>query len=665
MVSMSKSHAAVGSAASLTDEDLRIFEQAVLSGLEWMWADAALASGLEWFAKQNPLRWEKLEPESCHEWAAYFSRQKDHRPIRTRIPGAVRTTNRHFESAQAAARWVEDCAALLDPVIEKEMLGAQDPRSCFPEYWVHSGDQDQFKDAILLPVDQFAPFQELLQATYVPASTRDRPCPAKPPCENAKKRLKGGCKCSRNDGYPGLPKSYRVCQVLRIEDSALWKDYVARRCQIRQLRRGRGNNIASMKEVSQEPAFTSAITREEPQAFAPQDEGTSEMYLFHGTNVRSALRIASEKIRLNLSKTEGGLGPGFYLAESVTKADEYASDTAGPGLEEPDEYYAGVFAMLVMRVTMGRIYPSDHFFSNDGEKAQVMSTVLEKREYDSVLGDRRAKANTFREFCVYDESQVYTEYVVLYERVYADAEYGYASFAVLRGPSSAAVFSFQVPPYWNNFSKNPSEELFDEETLLRPRGVAFVQRMMCWLGIGSPDVSSATRLENSDVLQEYVQTKRKIRETLEEKGRLPPPESAWKLVLPDERLHEFELESQACGFSLQHFEQDVNEVFLWAPVQLNANGELPSIREAAERTRQTCTLLTNAREALDQSGQTAQKEQGLLLCRAVCGELAMEGSATGADSKVTDLGDGKWCFELMHPGGYQVYPEILACLRLP
>jgi len=294
-----------------------------------------------------------------------------------------------------------------------------------------------------------------------------------------------------------------------------------------------------------------------------------------------------------------------------------------------------------------------------------MSSILEEREYDSVLGDRRSKANTFREFCVYDESQVYTEYVVLYERKYRDPLYGCPTSAVLRGLGGGPVFNFQVPPYWKNFNKNPSKEPFDEETSLRPRGVAFVKRMLLWLGIGSLEVSSVTRLENSDMLQQYVQAKIKIREALTEKGMIPPPESAWKLVMPDDRLLQFEFEGQACGFSLQNFERDINEVFLWAPVQLNANGELPTVREAAEGARRSCTLLTNAQHVLDQYGQTAQKEYGLLLCRAVCGELATGGSATDADSEVTDLGNSNWCVNLMHPGGCQVYPEILLALRVP
>jgi len=654
MGSMSKPSLAKVYAASVTDDDLRIFNEAVQRGLEWMWGDAGIP-GLQRFAKYNVLRWERLEPATCHEWASLLSRQAAGRPVNTRVPGASKT-KRFFESAQAAARWVEDCAELLDPVNEMEIRGAQDPRSCFPEYWVNKGNPENFKDAILLPKDQFGPFQELLLATYAPITTRDRPCPARPQCEDARRRPAGGCRCSRNDGHPGLPRKYEVCQVLRIEDSALWKDYLARHYQIRQRRFGESNTIPT------EPAFTSAITSVEPQSFAPQDKGTSEIYLFHGTNVRSALRIASEKVRLDLSKTEGGLGPGFYLAESVTKADEYASDTR-PGEDEPDDYYAGVFAMLVMRVTMGKMYHSDHFFSNKGEKAQVMSQILEKREFDSVLGDRRKTAGTFREFCVYDKNQVYTEYVILYERVYADVKFGYASFAVLRG-SGDAKFHFQVPPYWNNFSKNPAEERFDEETQLRRRGDVFVQRMLRWtLGVEDLDMSQTTRLENSDMLREYLQAKRQIRDDLEEKCMIPPRERAWELVMPDEKLDEFEAEGQVCGFSLQHFDHDINEVFLWAPVELTANNELPGIREAADRAKQSCALFTNARDVLETCRPTAEKEHGILLCRAVCGQLAIGSTATGADSEATDLGSGRWRVRLQ--GGSQIYPEIYARFRVP
>jgi len=268
--------------------------------------------------------------------------------------------------------------------------------------------------------------------------------------------------------------------------------------------------------------------------------------------------------------------------------------------------------------------------------------------------------------------------VVLYERVYADPLFGLATFAVFQCPVRGTVFNFQVPPYWKNVSKNPSDEPFDEETELRPRGVAFVQRMLRWLGNEDFVVSKATRLEHSDMLQEYLQAKRDIREDLQMKQKIPLPrgKQAWDMVMPRDKMLEFEAEPQVSGsaFSVENFEQDINEVFLWAPVELTAKDELPKIREAVGKARQSCTLFTSALDALEKRTSAnkrskllpSNQEQGLLLCRAVCGELAIgrtEQLATGADSEVTDLGNGNYCFRLMHPGGRQLYPEIFARLR--
>merc|ERR1719230_430964 len=162
---------------------------------------------------------------------------------------------------------------------------------------------------------------------------------------------------------------------------------------------------------------TSTTVESAHTVFAPLDLSSNEMYLLHGTNTRSALKIASEDVRLNLSKSGGALGPGLYLSESVTKSDEYASDTvSGTAHGAPDPYYHGIFAMLVMRVTMGKVHQTTEFFSVT-EKIAVMD-ALRDQQYDSVLGDRRRSRGTYREFCVFKKEQVYSEYVVFYRRIY-------------------------------------------------------------------------------------------------------------------------------------------------------------------------------------------------------------------------------------------------------
>eukprot|EP00415_Alexandrium_ostenfeldii_P004928 UN4928 len=46
---------------------------------------------------------------------------------------------------------------------------------------------------------------------------------------------------------------------------------------------------------------------------------------------------------------------------------------------------------------------------------------------DIVLGDREAVVGTYREFVVFDERLVYPEFVILYEREYADIDKGGAT----------------------------------------------------------------------------------------------------------------------------------------------------------------------------------------------------------------------------------------------
>merc|ERR1712187_392375 len=97
-------------------------------------------------------------------------------------------------------------------------------------------------------------------------------------------------------------------------------------------------------------------------------------------------------------------GRGVYMAESVTKADEYAKD-------EPGGKYAGVFAVVVSRVTMGKLYYTT-------KRKEDAEDIVDTGKFDSTLGDRTRTAGTFREFVAYSNEQVYPEYLVFYHRVH-------------------------------------------------------------------------------------------------------------------------------------------------------------------------------------------------------------------------------------------------------
>ena len=94
-------------------------------------------------------------------------------------------------------------------------------------------------------------------------------------------------------------------------------------------------------------------------------------------------------------------GPGVYLAESSTKADEYARDDVGGE-------YDGLYAVLVCRALLGRSYVT--------EQAGDFSDRVLSGEFEHVLGDREKAVGTFREFIFFHEASIYPEYAVFYRR---------------------------------------------------------------------------------------------------------------------------------------------------------------------------------------------------------------------------------------------------------
>lgn len=380
------------------------------------------------------------------------------------------------------------------------------------------------------------------------------------------------------------------------------------------------------------------------------------MYLLHGTNTRSALKIASEDVRLNLSKSGGALGPGLYLSESVTKSDEYASDTlSGTAHGIPDPYYQGIFAMLVMRVTMGKVHQTTKFFS-EPEKRVVMN-ALRDQQYDSVLGDRRRSRGTYREFCVFKKEQIYSEYVVFYRRIY----YADTVRAVPRPMSADAggrlregSFQFQVPSYWVNFHKNPHIEPFHEEHPVRPRGIALLQHTLQLLS-GSKDlrVREATRLEHSSMLCEYVALKLWIRS----RGVMRSAVSMEAVFTDALQADAFSAVASKVAFSLENIDGDINETFLWCPLHPQANGEMRRIREMANVVRETRLLCVNPWDALRYVNPCRDGCRVLCLCRVVCGEMAGTPGTHIHDSEYhVDKHDCRYYKLADHR---QIYPEMM------
>eukprot|EP00931_Biecheleriopsis_adriatica_P018375 TRINITY_DN12900_c0_g1_i7.p1 TRINITY_DN12900_c0_g1~~TRINITY_DN12900_c0_g1_i7.p1 ORF type:complete len:649 (+),score=130.91 TRINITY_DN12900_c0_g1_i7:49-1995(+) len=138
------------------------------------------------------------------------------------------------------------------------------------------------------------------------------------------------------------------------------------------------------------------------------DPSVNEKYLFHGTNPTSADSIARTDFDMELVGSAVGtmFGPGHYLAENASKADEYA--------REGDGIFVGQYALLLCRAVAGRVF-------NVEDKGDQSEAVLSGR-YDCVCGDRLAAVGTFREMIFFNSDQIYAEYIVLYRREYGDDE---------------------------------------------------------------------------------------------------------------------------------------------------------------------------------------------------------------------------------------------------
>ena len=111
------------------------------------------------------------------------------------------------------------------------------------------------------------------------------------------------------EGDPGLPKSYVIRRVIRVEDSRMWRRYLARRQRLR--------SEEKLLDVE-----TTRLVDEQPDVFMPVDKDVNEFYLWHGTHIRAALSIAHEDFRIDMAGSNAGTmyGKGCYLAENCRLA---------------------------------------------------------------------------------------------------------------------------------------------------------------------------------------------------------------------------------------------------------------------------------------------------------------------------------------------------------
>lgn len=236
--------------------------------------------------------------------------------------------------------------------------------------------------------------QKMFDATYRKVYTRDR------------------------RGAP-IPDSFRIVEVYRILNDQVWREYSQKREEVR------GRLQGKQPQVPEKPLATSLRGATVLPAL---DRGVNEQWLFHGTSLEGAMGIAENDFRLDLTGCNAGTlyGKGIYLAENVTKSDEYGEGPKGPAGEQeamgfevktppgpPPELVRNSY-ILLCRSTLGEVF----YTAEQRPNANALQKNCLAGHYDSVLGDRLKINNTFRELIVYSDDQVYPEYVVKYERIF-------------------------------------------------------------------------------------------------------------------------------------------------------------------------------------------------------------------------------------------------------
>lgn len=174
-----------------------------------------------------------------------------------------------------------------------------------------------------------------------------------------------------------------------------------------------------------------------------------EAYLAHATNPSSAMGILKTGFALNhAGKTTGTMfGYGIYLAECVSKSDEYARDDNGGT-------YPGLMAMLICRCLVGKpLVKTDAGDFVDQARAGG---------YNSLIGDRETKVGTYREFVFFDERQVYPEYTVIYRRQYEQEKVPELFRQGTRG-TTGRNWQVQLDKGWANVPPDVSHRLNELE----------------------------------------------------------------------------------------------------------------------------------------------------------------------------------------------------------
>lgn len=234
-----------------------------------------------------------------------------------------------------------------------------------------------------------------------------------------------------------IPDKFVVKDVHRVMNDQVWREYTDRKNKIRE-------RCGSSKPTVPDGALTmNHITEKRLSALPSLDSSVNEVWLFHGTTKEASTGIAENDFRLDFSGSNAGTlyGKGIYLAENASKSDEYGEGPKGPANKEMERGFEAPRPppgpppplvresyILVCRSALGQVNYTDE---RQPDPDALQKSCLEGR-YDSVLGDRLKTNGTFRETVVYNDDNVYPEYIVRYERIFFHERFAEVYEAMLK-----------------------------------------------------------------------------------------------------------------------------------------------------------------------------------------------------------------------------------------
>ncbi|CAE7525340.1 TCDD-inducible poly [ADP-ribose] polymerase [Symbiodinium microadriaticum] len=196
-----------------------------------------------------------------------------------------------------------------------------------------------------------------------------------------------------------VPEALRVKDMQQVFNCGSWGEYARRRQSVQEDLFNKG--AAWLEELKTDPCTKGEIPR---WHLSGEKSVANEHWLYHGTSLAGEEGITEGDFRLNLAGSNAGTlyGNGVYLAEAVSKSDEYTTPHSD-----------GLRSILICLSTLGRVNYNDQK-RPDGDE---LADSCKEGGFHSILGDREKIRGTYREIVVFNENQVYPAYICRYERV--------------------------------------------------------------------------------------------------------------------------------------------------------------------------------------------------------------------------------------------------------